>query len=494
METESNLKHRTAKSLKWNIIDKISSQLLYAVTGIILANILSQAEFGLVGVILVFQAFALMFVDSGFSSALIQKKLPCQKDYSTVFWFNLGISVFLYVILFLSAPLIAKCFQNDQRLIPLSRVMFISFILNALSIVQANRFMKKMDVRPIAASNAAGLASGAVTGIYLAISGYGAWAIVWQTIVTNGVKSFFLWWRSRWQPSLIFSISSLKSFFKVGSGVMMTSFLNTLFQQIYSFIIGYRDGLVSLGYYTQADKWSKMGITSVSQIFTSSFLPTLSSVQDDINRYKRAVIKINRLSGYILFPSLGFLIVIAPAIFHTLFGTKWDYSIILFQILLIRGIFTVLTGLYNNFLLSLGKAKLIVVTEIVRDVTALIAILLTLPYISLSTPEEPVAGLKILLYGQLFASVLTWGITLWIAAPLTGFKRVDYFLQPLPYLMQTILIGLSVSLMTNMDIKPLTLCIIQAAVSVAIYFLLNFILKSKIQKEAFAYIFREKRT
>lgn len=132
---EGNLKVAVARTLKWNVIDRVSSQILYAVTGIVLANMLTQEDFGLVTAILVFQAFASLFVDSGFSSALIQRKEPTRLDYSTVLWFNLGVATLLYVVLFFCAPLIAGVFGGDERLIPLSRVMFLTFILNASAIV-----------------------------------------------------------------------------------------------------------------------------------------------------------------------------------------------------------------------------------------------------------------------------------------------------------------------------------------------------------------------
>ena len=127
---ESSFRQKTARTIKWNTIDRFSSQIIYAITGIVLANVLSKDDFGLVGAILVFQAFATLFVDSGFGAALLQKKEPTDKDYSTVFWFNLIVSVIIYIILWFAAPLIADIFQGDTRLIPLSRVMFLCFIIN----------------------------------------------------------------------------------------------------------------------------------------------------------------------------------------------------------------------------------------------------------------------------------------------------------------------------------------------------------------------------
>ena len=406
--SEDNLKLRTARTLKWNVIDRVLQQVLYAVTGIVLARELSQADFGLVGAVLIFQAFASLLVDSGFSYALIQRKQPTRLDYSSVLWFNMLVACSTYVILWFSAPLIASWFENDERLIPLSRVMFTSFILNASAIVQTNRFVKEMNVRPVAMSNAIGLALGSIVGIWMAVTGWGAWAIVWQTIVNAGVKSLILWCVSRWTPMLRMSWTSLRSFMSVGMGMMFTSFLNTLFLNIYSFFIGHRVGLTSLGYYTQSDKWSKMGISSLSQVFTSTYLPVLSSVQDDAERFANMLRKMNRFTAYLLFPAMLGLCIVATPLFHVLFGTKWDPSIMLFQLLLVRGIFTVLTGLYSNYLLALGRSKLIVWMEVLRDGTALLALFITLPYMSLTTAENPVYGISILLWGQLIASVVAW--------------------------------------------------------------------------------------
>lgn len=254
-ETRSaaNLKLSTARVLKWNVIDRFGQQVMYAITGIVLARLLSQEDFGLVGAVLIFQAFASLMIDSGFSYALLQRKQPTRLDYSTVLWFNIGLALLFYTILWLSASVIADIFDGDTRLIPLSRVMFLTFILNATAIVQTNRLMKKMDVKLVAVSNIAGLSTGAVAGIWLAVAGYGAWAIVWQSVTAAAVKSAILWITCRWTPVFMFSFKALRSYFSVGSGMMFTSFLNTLFQKIYSFFIGNRAGLVPLGYYTQSE-------------------------------------------------------------------------------------------------------------------------------------------------------------------------------------------------------------------------------------------------
>lgn len=484
------MRTRVARTLKWNIIDRVLTQLLYAVTGIVLARVLSEADFGLVGAILVFQAFASLFVDSGFASALIQRRAPTELDYSTVFWFNLGMACAIYAILFAAAPLIADCYQGDRRLIPLSRVMFLTFILNASAIVQTNRLMKRMEVRMIAVSNSVGLIVSAVTGIYMALSGFGAWAIVWQSVVLAAVKSAILWATSGWRPVMSFSVASLRSFFKVGSGVMISSFLNTLFQNIYGFFIAARAGMVSMGYYYQADKWSKMGITSISQVLTSSFLPALSHYQDSPDKFAAVTARINRFTAYLMFPALGLLAAMSRPLFHALFGNKWDPSVMLFQLLLFRGIFTVMQSLYSNYILALGRSRMLVKVEILRDGAALLAILLTLPYIALSTPDDLTAGLRIFLWGQVASSILTWGATLVIASRLTHRTLRGMLWDLLPYAGLTGVLLVPLTWLADLAVNPWIIIVAQTVICAGLYLGVNRLLGSRIQTDILAQLTR----
>ncbi|MBD5352061.1 MAG: lipopolysaccharide biosynthesis protein [Bacteroides sp.] len=402
----SSLKEKTKGAIKWNLVDKIAAQILYAVTGIILARLISKEDFGLVGAVLVFQAFASMFVDSGFASALIQRKAPSERDYSTVFWFNMLMALALFIILWFCAPMIARWNQGDMRLIPLARVMFLTFIFNAAGIVQTNRMIKQMNVRPVALANLLGQILGAAIGLYLALTRADAWALVWQQVSMAVARALFLWLFIRWRPMLFFSLQILRSFFAIGSGVMLQSFLNTVFQNVYAFFIGHRIGMVPLGVYSQADKWSKMATATVSQVLTSSFVPALAEVQDSPERLRAMTRKIHRSVIAVTVPAFIAAILLAAPAFHLLFGSKWDAAIPLFQILMARGIFVVLNGLYSNFLLAIGRPRLLVVTELIRDSVALIALIITLPF--LARPN----GLALLIWGQFAATILTWAATL----------------------------------------------------------------------------------
>lgn len=487
-----SLKIRTARTLKWNVIDRVATQALYAVTGIVLARELSQEDFGLVGAILVFESFASLLVDSGFSSALIQRKNPTQTDYSTVMWFNLGVAGLLYAILFLCAPAIAAFFQHDTRLIPLSRVMFLTLILNAAASVPTYRLIKNMEVKMVAVANSLALTLAGITGIWLAVAGFGAWAIVWQGVVLSTVKPLVLWTSQRWRPSAVFSWKALRSFLHVGVNMTFTSFLNTLFLNIYSLFIGRLSGMRQLGYYTQSDKWSKMGVMSLYQTLTSSFLPALSAVQDDRERFARAAAKMNRFTSYLVFPLLLGLALMARPIFHILFGTKWDPSIILFQLLLMRGIFTIFTGLYNNILLSLGHARTIMWMEVVKDSVAIAALVATLPFITMSTADAPVLGLTIMLYGQLLAAAVAWLITLGQVGRLTGLGMMSWIRQMLPYAALSTIIVLALWYASQwIDNDALTLTV-QAVGGIVLYTGAGYMSGSIIQRDVLGFIFRKK--
>jgi len=313
---------------------------------------------------------------------------------------------------------------------------------------------------------------------------------VWQSITLSGAKSLILWTATSWRPSAVFSWKALRSFFRVGSGVMVQSFFNNLYLYCYAFFIGNRVGMVGLGYYSQADKWSKMGVASLSAVITSSFLPVLSRYQDEPEEYAAVTAKFNRLTAYLTFPALGMLAALAPAIFHALFGTKWDGSITLFQLMLLQGMFVVLSGLYSNFILARGKARLLVVSEAMRYAAAITAIIITLPFLTLSTPADVTEGIRIFLYGQVAASAVFWAAMTLMAARVTGRRWWTLLLDIAPYLVETLLAVSLMAFIVSLPMSPWAAMALALAAGAVLYLGLNRILHSRIQSDALAYIMR----
>ena len=477
--SDKTLKEKTADTLKWNTVDRIASQVLYGVVGIVLANVVSQEDFGLVGALLVFQAFAIIFADSGFGAALLRQKNTTEKDYSTVFWFNLLVSVAIYFILWFCAPLIADIFQRDRRLIPLSKVMFLTFVLNALAIVQTNRLMKMMDVKMIAISNVIAQIVGGGLGIGLALGGWGAWALVWQSVCLAGVKTGILWATGGWVPKYWIYKDSFKKIWRIGLSVFSSSMLNTLFLTIYSFVIGAFYSLRSLGVYTQADKWSKMGSASLSQIFTSSFVPLLAKVQDKPSDFKRYMQRINRFTAFITFPILAGLAIVGEPLFHTFFGNKWDSAIPLFQILCVRGILVVLISLFGNYMLALGYGKRLFSIEVIKDVAIAVAILSTVWFDSV----------ELLVWGQLWASMATFVIVIWMVAKATGYSLGAFANDFLMFAGITLLMCIACWLLSKIYLSPIISLLLQITGGAIIFLGVMKIRKAPELSEAIAFLF-----
>lgn len=480
--SQSNLKEKTAGTLKWNTVDRLASQVLYGVVGIVLANVVSQEDFGLVGALLVFQAFAIIFADSGFGAALLRQKNTTEKDYSTVFWFNLIVSVAIYFILWFCAPLIADIFQKDQRLIPLSKVMFLTFVLNALAIVQTNRRMREMDVKMIAVSNLIAQIAGGGLGIGLALGGWGAWALVWQSVCLAGVKTGILWCTGKWWPRSGINPDSFRKIWRIGLSVFSSSMLNTLFQTVYSFVIGAFYSLRSLGVYTQADKWSKMGSASMSQIFTASFVPLLAKVQDNPDDFKRYMKRINRFTAFITFPVLAGLAIVGEPLFHTLFGNKWDTAIPLFQILCVRGILVVLVSLFGNYFLALGYGKKLFSIEAIKDGAIAIAILSTVWFDSV----------ELLVWGQLWAAMATFIVILWMVVRSTGYSFSEFADDFLSFAGITLLMCVACWLLSKIPLSPVVSLLIQVTGGGVTFVALMKLRKAPELSEALSFLLHKK--
>lgn len=476
----NSLKRKTAGSLKWNTVDRIASQVLYGVVGIVLANVVSPEDFGLVGALLVFQAFAIIFADSGFGAALLRQKHSTPQDYATVFWFNLFVSVAIYFILWFCAPIIADIFQKDRRLIPLSKVMFLTFVLNALAIVQTNRLMKLMDVKMIAVSNVIAQIVGGGLGIGLALGGWGAWALVWQSVCLAAIKTGILWATGGWVPRHWISLESFKRIWRIGLSVFSSSFLNTLFLTVYSFVIGAFYSLRSLGIYTQADKWSKMGSASLSQIFTSSFVPLLAKVQDSPDDFKRYMQRINRFISFISFPLLAGLAIVGEELFHTLFGNKWDAAIPLFRILCVRGILVVLISLFGNYMLALGYGKRLFSIEVIKDAAIAIAILSTVWFDSI----------ELLVWGQLWASMATFLIVIFMVARATGYSLLSFANDFMSFAGITLLMCVGCWLIAKIPLSPIVSLLLQMVVGSLIFIGVSKISKAPELSETLAYIIK----
>lgn len=373
---EKEFQRKTRSAFVWNMIDRIGSQLISATIGIALARMLGAAEYGLTGALAIFIALSQSITDSGFSAALVRKQKISEADYNTVFYYNLFISILLYIIGYLGAPTIAQFF-NEPVLIPISRVLFIVFIFNALCLIQNAKMVKEIDFRKVATINVCAIVISGVIALIMATNGYGVWALVAQITIQAFIKMVMQWVWGGWRPRAIFSWQSFKELFAFSSNILLANILNVLFLNIYSAIIGRLYSSRDLGYYSQANKWSDMGVTTLYGIIQNSTYTLFSAIQDDRERLLRSYRKTMKLTAFITFPALLALALTARPFILILLGDKWETSIPMFSLLLIAGIFTVLTTLNGNYIRIEGTSSLILRLEIFKVILFTIVLALT---------------------------------------------------------------------------------------------------------------------
>ena len=305
-----DLKQRTEKALIWSFVDKCGQHTTYFVSGIILANLLMPGDYGKIGVLTIFIVLSNILIDSGFSSALIRKKGATDQDYSTIFFFNLIISVLFYFVLYFSAVGIASYFEIPD-LISISRVLFLSIVFNSLGLIQQTRMFKEIRFTEYARINIVSLTISSAVAIWYAANGGGVWALVVQTLGLSILKTILLLAYGRWFPKFIFSFASIKEFLGYSANLLGTGILNAIFNNIYPLIIAKSFSTATVGFYTQAHKLQDIPSALIANIFRSVAFPVLSSINDDKPRLLRVSGKYIRTTASFIFPIMMLLIVVA---------------------------------------------------------------------------------------------------------------------------------------------------------------------------------------
>jgi teichuronic acid exporter len=390
----SSLKKKAINGILWSTVERFSVQGLQFIVGIILARLLLPSDYGLIGMMAIFLAISQTFVDSGFSNALIQKKNRNETDYSTVFYFNIGIGLFFYLILFFCAPLIAN-FYNTPELTSLTKFIGINVFISSLAVVQQAKLTIALDFKTQAKASFYSVIVGGVIGVTMAYKGYGVWALVVQSIVQNGLNTLFLWLLSKWMPKAVFSIASFKQLFSFGSKLLVAGLLNTIFKNIYLLVVGKLYSTSQLGFYTRALQFQKFPSENVTGIIHRVTFPVLSSIQDDKKRLEIIFRKFIRLSAFVIFPLMIGLAVVAEPLIRLILTEKWMPVVPLLQLLCISGVLYPLHAININILNVKGRSDLVLKLEVIKKILIVITILITFSF-----------GVKALVIGQIFTSII----------------------------------------------------------------------------------------
>ena len=340
----------------WASVQRFGTMIISFVSNIVLARLLTPEDFGTIGMLLFFLAIANTFVDSGFGSAIIQKKDANQTDFSTVFFINLGLSIALYIILFISAPWIAHFYEVDI-LCPLLRVQGIVLIFYAFGIIQTTLLRKKMDFQRLSVCNLIGNIVGSIIGICAALIGYGVWSLVIRILTIGFVTSLLLWVIGKWKPFFIFSRNSFKELFGFGGFMLLSSIVTTISNNVQTLLIGKLFSAKDLGNYNQAHNLRNLGTQSISDVIAQVLYPDFSNNQTNnqliVDKLNNAVYLISYVVGAVM----SLCIILAKPIVLLLFGIKWYDCIVPFQILCCGGVFLSVQDINYYVIAAKGKSR-----------------------------------------------------------------------------------------------------------------------------------------
>ena len=417
-----SLRKKTISAILWSGFEKVGLQIVQFVISIIIARILFPSDYGLLGMLAIFFSVSSSFIDTGFNEALIQRKDATKIDYSTIFYFNIAVSVLFFSLLVIFAPLIAKFF-GEPRLINLTRFMALSLIISSFGMVQNTYFRKNLDFKSIAKVRFLSVAVSGTIGITLAYRGFGVWSLAIQGVVAAFVRVLSYWIFSNWRPVFEFSFQSLKNLFPFGSRLFASKMMYYIFTNIYNLVIGKFFSARELGFYVKARNLQEQPVSTLERTIEQVTFPVFASIQDDTDRLKASCRKIVKVSAFINFPLMLGLIVTAEPLIKVLLTDKWLPSVIYIQILSLWGLVFTIHYLNLNILKSKGRSDLYFRIGLFGNVLTSIAIIIGIKW-----------GIIGLVIGRIVVSYIVYILGAYYTNRLIKYSITEQISDILPYL------------------------------------------------------------
>ena len=455
-----SLKQQTIKGMSWSMIDNLVSSGTTFLIGLILARLLSPEEFGIIGVITVFLAIAMLLIDSGFTQALIRKKDIDGNDYNTAFWFNVLVSIVCYCLVFLTSNLIADFFKQEE-LEGLLKIAAFVLISNALSIIQRTIFIRSIDFKSIAITTiTSAIISGGV-GLVLAFMDFGVWSLVAQIVSRSVVQTITFWSLSKWRPKLLFRWNNFKEMFDFGYKLLLSGLIDVLYKNIFYVIIGKYYSTKVLGEYTRANQFSTIFSSNLLAVIQKVSFPVLSSIQDDEHRLKEGYRKLIKSSMLVTFTMMFGLAAIAKPLIVILIGEKWLPAVYFLQILCLSEMLYPLHAINLNVLNVKGRSDLFLKLEIYKKSLSIPVILIG---VSISVDA--------MLWCGVFTSFVAYFINSYYTAQLINYSMKSQLEDILPSFLISLIVGVAIWSITLLNINLYLTLVIQMWVGIVIAILI----------------------
>ncbi|VXC55757.1 MULTISPECIES: lipopolysaccharide biosynthesis protein [Chryseobacterium] len=463
-----SLKKQAINGAVWTYSQQFGTQLINFLVSIILARLLLPEEFGLIGMISIFMGIGTTLFDGGMTSSLIRSKDLNNSDYSTVFIFNMLVSIGIYSVIFVISPFIAE-FYYQPSLTEITRIYALSFIFSAFGSVQNTILTKSMNFKKQTLLSIPSLIAGSIVGLFMAVNGFGVWSLVGMTLTNTLTLSIVLWLTSKWKPSFEFSNDIFIKHFNYGYKLTLSGILDTVFTNIYQIVIGRFFSASIVGYYTRANQLMMMPVGNVSTALNKVAFPLFAEIQYDEARLKNAYKKIMLLVLFIINPIVVLMLVLAEPLTVFLFTERWLPMVPIFQIICLSGLLYPL-HLYNLLILQVkGRSDLFLKLEIAKKVVLAIILISSFFY-----------GLYGLLWGQLLFSVLSLFINTYFAGSMINYPMRQQIKDIIPLFLLAIFLGTSIYFVDQyflMKLSDIIRLVINSIIGVSLYIATAYIFK-----------------
>lgn len=427
-----SLKKKTAKGFFWSGIDRLSSQGIQFVFSLLIARLLMPSDYGVVAMLGIFIAISQAFIDSGFTTALVQKVDRTETDCSTVFYFNIAVSVIAYIALWIASPWIAG-FYNTPLLEPVTKVVALNLIFGAFSGIQNAKLSIALDFKTGAKISAVVTVLTGLVGLFLAYNGWGVWALVFQSLFSVVLRTVLLWCLVRWMPCLVFSWKSFKRMFSFGSKLLASSLIDTIYNNIYTLVIGKCFSSSTLGYYSRAEGLAVLPSSGITNILQSVTFPVLCSIQNEVERLANVYRRFLCMAAFIVFPLMVGLSAIADPLIRAILTDKWAGAIYLLQILCFSLMWYPIHAINLNILQAKGRSDYFLKLEIIKKIFGACVLCVTIPM-----------GLVAMCYGRVFSSVLMLAVNTYYTRKLLGYGLFSQLRDLLHILIHAFVMGVLV--------------------------------------------------
>lgn len=464
-ESEESLKSKVMSGLAWTFGERIIAQCVSFLVSIILARILMPEEYGVIAIILVFINIANVFVSNGFGESLVRKKDSNETDFSTIFYCSFVFSWALYAVLFISAPVIAD-FYKQETLVLLLRVLALKIPISSISTVQHAYVSKHMIFKKFFFSTLGGTLVSGILGILMAYCRYGAWALVAQYLCNTIIDTVVLFITVPWRPRMLFSRKSAIQLIGYGWKLTASSLINALYTELRSLIIGRVYSSADLAYYNRGNQFPSLIITNVDTAIGKVVFPAMTKVAEEKQRIKQIGRRSMKTTSYIIFPVMIGLMAVSEPLVRLLLTEKWLVCVPFLQCSCIYYMCQPIQTTNWQIIKAVGRSDLCLKLEILKKIIGVSIILLTMNF-----------GVLAIAIGNAAFAVVSMFINIVPNRRLIGYSVAEQIKDILPPLVLSILMGITVMYMRQIDAPTIIVLALQIIAGSAFYFIGSYLFK-----------------